>query len=230
MKRIVLIKALCYILCIAALCANLTSCSCICLPSENKGIIQNLKYSINGKKDAVTSKNFTVTGAMLSYYFYQNYSDFLNQYGTMSSYLGLDISMSLKDQSAMDSSGQTWFEYFMDPTLEQIKVMLVYCESAKEDGIQLYSHELNNIDNAIDAIIDSAEEYGYSTSSYISSLYGLGVSTDDIKAAMELEALCQKYISIKKEELGGAFKYMYDYAEIKYPITYNYEVINNIDA
>ncbi len=99
---------------------------------------------------AAQSDNFTITGPMMSYYFYQTYNTFLSQYGSIISYMGLDTSLSLKTQTAMGSEdGQTWFDYFMDPTIEQVENMLVYCEEAKARGIELDDKDYADIDEAI---------------------------------------------------------------------------------
>ena len=155
---------------------------------------------------AVQSENFTVTGPMLSYYFYQTYNTFLSQYGSIISYMGLDTSLSLKTQAAMgaEEDGQTWFDYFMDPTIEQIENMLVYCEEAKVRGIVLDEQDNADIDAALAELDAAAAEYGYSTSSYISALYGGGVKKSDVRAALELSQLAAKCSEVLTDEMTAA--------------------------
>lgn len=155
---------------------------------------------------AVQSENYTVTGPMLSYYFYQTYNTFLNQYGSIIQYMGLDTGLSLKTQTAMgaEESGQTWFEYFMEPTIEQVENMLVYCEEAKVRGIQLDDKDQADIDAALEALDEAAAEYGYSTASYISALYGTGVKKADVRAALELSQLAAKCSEALTDEVTSA--------------------------
>lgn len=163
-------------------------------------------YALRSTK-AVKSENYTVTGPMLSYYFYQTYNTFLNQYSSIVQYMGLDTSLSLKTQAAMgseDEESQTWFEYFMDPTIEQIESMLVYCEEAKARGIELDDKDHADIDDALAALDEAAAEYGYSSSSYISALYGAGVKREDVRAALELSQLAAKCSEALSDELEAA--------------------------
>ena len=154
---------------------------------------------------AAASDNFTVTGPMMSYYFYQTYNTFLSQYGSIISYMGLDTSLSLKTQTAMGSEdGQTWFDYFMDPTIEQVENMLVYCEEAKARGIELDAEDHADIDAALAELDAAAAEYGYSSSSYVSALYGAGVKKSDVRAALELSQLAAKCSEALTDEMTAA--------------------------
>lgn len=145
------------------------------------------------------SEHYKVTGTMLSYYFYQSYSYFLSQFGTMASYIGLDTNKSLKDQLSTygEEEGTTWFDYFMDPAIEDVKSMLVYCEEAYKRGIKLEDKDMAIVDSAIEALEEQAVEYGYTVSGFISAMYGTGVKKSDVRAALELSQLavkCQEQI------------------------------------
>ena len=167
-------------------------------------VVTESGYALRSVK-AAQSENYTVTGPMMSYYFYQTYNNFLNQYGSIISYMGLDTSLSLKTQTAMGSEdGQTWFDYFMDPTIEQVESMLIYCEEAKARGIVLDDQDHADIDAALAALDEAAAEYGYSTASYISALYGTGVKKADVRAALELSQLAAKCSEVLTDELTAA--------------------------
>ena len=167
-------------------------------------VITESGFALRSTK-AVQSENFTVTGPMMSYYFYQTYNTFLSQYGSIISYMGLDTSLSLKTQAAMGSEdGQTWFDYFMDPTIEQIENMLVYCEEAKTRGIELDAEDHADIDAALAELDAAAASYGYSSSSYISALYGAGVKKADVRAALELSQLAAKCSEVLTDEMTAA--------------------------
>lgn len=152
------------------------------------------------------SENYTVTGTMLSYFFYQNYSSFLNQYGSVASYLGLNTNLSLKDQTSMygEEEGTTWFEYFMEPAVEQVKTMLVYCEEANKRGIVLDDEDYALIDEALEALREQAAEYGYTENGFISTMYGVGVKKSDVRAALELSQLATKCQTQVTEDITAA--------------------------
>lgn len=166
--------------------ALLLSCVALTVVSDNGYVLRWTTVA--------ESEHYKVTGTMLSYFFYQNYSYFLNTYGSLASYIGLDTSKSLKDQASpySDEEGATWFDYFMDPALEDIKTMLIYCEEAYNRGIKLDDEDNVAIDEAVKALKDQASEYGYTAAGFISAMYGTGVKESDVRAALELSQLATK--------------------------------------
>lgn len=145
------------------------------------------------------SEHYSVSGTMLSYYFYQNYSYFLGTYGSLASYMGLDTGSSLKTQSYGDD-GETWFDYFMDSVVSEINQILVYCEEARARDIKLDDDDYADIDAAIDTIKENAAEYGYTVNGYISGMYGTGVKEADIRKALELSQLASKASQVISDE------------------------------
>ena len=87
---------------------------------------------------AMKSENYTVSGTMLSYFYNSQYMSFMNTYGSIVSYLGIDTNTSLKTQAcSMLSDGGTWFDYFMNTTTSYVSELLLCCEYAKANGIEL---------------------------------------------------------------------------------------------
>lgn len=147
------------------------------------------------------TENYSVNGTMLSYMFNQNYNYFMNQYGSIASYMGLTTGVSLKTQAYNGGEeGQTWFDYFMDSTIAEVEQILVYCEEAKARGIELDDEDYENIDAAIDAIKESAASNNYSTAGYISAAYGVGVKESDIRHALEMSQLASKVSEVISDE------------------------------
>ena len=96
------------------------------------------------------SDNYKVTGTMASYFFNAQYQSFLNQLGSYASYFGLDTGKPLRSQKCtMYEGADTWWDYFMNGTKEQIKEILALCETAKAEGISLDDKDKENIDDAI---------------------------------------------------------------------------------
>lgn len=152
---------------------------------------------------AAESDHYTVTGTMLSYYFYQSYNYFLSTYGSLVQYLGLSTGASLKNQT-MQGSEQTWFDYFMSSVKSELEQMLIYCEEADKRGIKLDDEDNAEIDSAIKALEEAASKSGYSTDGYISAMYGSGVKKSDVRRALELSQLAAKASEIVAEDTKNA--------------------------
>lgn len=135
---------------------------------------------------AVSSENNEVDGAMMSYFFNSTYNNFLAQYGSYLSYFGLDPSISLKQQ--MSSDTETWFDYIMSGTKDNVANILMLCEAAAENGVALTDAEKA-------AIRTRADETD-------TTYYGRGTKKNDIYNAMLLEALAHKYQYINQNGLA----------------------------
>jgi len=154
-------------------------------------------------KTAAKSDNVKVSGTMLSYYFNAQYQSFLNTYGSYASYFGLDTSKSLKSQKCNFSDAETWYDYFMNSTKEQVSEILCLYEAARAEGKdKLTEEEEQEITDALKSLKESAASNGYSLNGYISALYGNGVSVSDIKKCLELSTVASNYLS----ELSDGFK------------------------
>lgn len=154
---------------------------------------------------ALTSDNYTVTGTMMSYFFNSSYSQFVNQYGSIASYIGLDTSTSLKSQACgLLDDGSTWYDYFMDMAVSTAEQYLRYCEAAKARGLSLDAEDEEEIDAALEQLASTAASYGYSTKAYITAMYGTGVSEKDIRSCMELVLLANKATTDASEEFNNA--------------------------
>lgn len=131
----------------------------------------------------IKSDNYKITGNMLSYCIdlqKNNYvTEYAKQYG--SNYLnsiGLDTQKSLKSQKS--SYGGTWFDYFYDAAITQMKENLLLCEAAHEENIKLSEEEIKTIE-------DSAENVGK-------------FNTRDIISVMKINELAEKY---KKSQINS---------------------------
>ncbi|MBQ9112753.1 MAG: hypothetical protein IJY08_04145 [Clostridia bacterium] len=156
---------------------------------------------------AMKTDNFRVNGNMMTYYFQTQYSSFVSENSSYLSYLGLDTGVSLKDQvysTDTNSAEITWFDTLMDQTEAQVKEILVFCEEAHKRGIELDETDIANIDAEIEMYEMYAEIYGYTTNSYIASIYGKGMKASDIRNCLELSSLASKCSELIGEELENA--------------------------
>ncbi len=149
-------------------------------------------------KVAVKSNNFKVTGTMLSYFVYAYYQQYYYSYA---SYFGITTGTALDQQYYDEDNDITWFDYFANALSSQLAQSLSLCEEAKARGITLDSTETSNIDSQIDEIKSAAKTNGYTTSTYLSLMFGNGVTESDVRTAMEISTLASKcYNELYDEE------------------------------
>ena len=163
--------------------------------------------------DAVESENFEVSGNMMTYFYANTYSNFSSTYssllsslsvakaGTMADHKNITIGSTTADQTYFSAyEGKTWFDYFMDMTVDSVKSMLIYCEESLALGITYTDKDRQDAEDAIDATISQfrinlALQGGSSTTSEdtcFTMMYGAGVKRSDILDAMELSTLASK--------------------------------------
>lgn len=142
-------------------------------------------------RESITSDNFKVNNAMVSYFFRDNFNAQRSYYDYYYSYFNLNTSMPLRDQKYSDN--MTWFDYMMNSTASSIANMLILAEAAKDAGVEVTDIEEGRIDLTIEAMQKHADEAKMSLEKYIHENYGLGVKESDIRDALELYYLNQKF-------------------------------------
>lgn len=147
------------------------------------------------------SEHYTVDAAMMSYLFYTEYNDFLNNYSSYLSYFGLDTSKSLKRQDCMMETGSTWFEYFSGLAGDKAKELLYLAENAHKEKMTLNEDDQKNIQQGIDSIYEAAKSNGMANEKFLSAAFGTGVKESDVRKCMELSAMAQKYLDKYTESL-----------------------------
>lgn len=165
---------------------------------------------------AFKSENFEISGSMMQYMFYSQYTAFVTNYSSYLSTIGLSTSKSLKAQKCTTTykslltslygedikTDGTWFEFFWDVAEKQAKQTLVFCEAAKALGIELTDEEIAEIDKTIDSIGETATLYGYpNTQSYINAMYGAGVNKSDIRKTLLLSELSAKLYEVETDRI-----------------------------
>lgn len=168
---------------------------------------------------AASSAHFNVTGTMMSYFAHEAYNSYINEaeelYSsllssspnyTVHSLLGIDQNKPLDKQIHDKDTGETWFDYFMEQARTRVEEILLYCEGAYAAGIELEEADHTNIDIQIQYLEMYASLYGFSTNSYMASLYGSGVKAKDVRKALELSALASKFIEKLSDDYYEAVK------------------------
>lgn len=153
---------------------------------------------VNAEAVSVTSENYTLTNADMSYLFYANYGNVLyelEQSGFSPSMVGLDTAASLKSQECIaDSEGRTWFVYIMDAAKAEAVEMLSLCEAAMDAGISLNDKELSGIEEAMEEIKAAADAQKITLEEAVQLMYGPSVKPENVKKMLEITVLSAKYV------------------------------------
>ncbi len=131
------------------------------------------------RTEVMSSESFSVNAAMMTYFFNETYQNYASSNAAYLSYMGLDTSAPLKEQTYSDNT--TWFDYFMEQTRSQVREYLLFAEAASAAGMQLTDADEENITANIEALDLSS--------------FGAGVQVQDARSCLELAALAYKYYS-----------------------------------
>lgn len=168
----------------------------------------------NRMSTVVSTENYKVNANMLAYYFQAQYQSFQEDYSSFLSGASLDTSKSLKEQT-VDSSNMydmyltgsfsgTWFDFFMQQTLNDVSNVLIYCEEADARNIELTAEEKATLESSLNTMRETASTYGYTMNAYLSMVYGSGVHLTDVRRAMEYSTLATKCASAIATDLYDA--------------------------
>ena len=147
------------------------------------------------KTVAVTSDSYSVDNAMMSYFFYEEYRNFVNLNYDKLSDLNITADKSLKKQDCPYNESN-WYDYFMDLAKENVTELISLAELAEDKNISLEDGEKDEIDYKIDELNTAAENSGKTETEYYAYLYGRGVTEKDVRACLELEMLAKKFHAV----------------------------------
>ena len=176
--------------------------------------------AIGRSKIVMRTENCTVDANMMSYFVGCCYQRFVADY---SSYFGTTISFEegqspkeqLFDRSGKyydreffgDIEGETWWDYFLETTEDEVSQMLIYAEYANENGVDYLDEEdYDSIAEVGQLLERNAEMYGYDVNEYIEETYGKGVSAKDIENCIILRIFAMKGMGLYYEDLRESIK------------------------
>ena len=91
---------------------------------------------IKRNNKALYTENFKISENMLSYIFQNQYANFTSSYSSQLASIGFDTTKSLKDQAYDETS--TWYDYFVNSSIEEASQILLFCEEAYARGKNNY--------------------------------------------------------------------------------------------
>lgn len=157
--------------------------------------------SIQRESIVMETENYSVDAAMMSYYFYNTYNTFLNNYSDYIESLGLDTSLPLRQQTSPMGDGSSWFDYILSMTKDSVKEYLYLAENALKEKIDLGDEENAAIEDTIKGFSDAAESNKIDLDTYFSNYFGTGVKEEDVRNCLELAQLAEKYKAIFSDSL-----------------------------
>ena len=156
----------------------------------HSGIFQRGKtaLTVGGRDYSVTDVNYYFT-----YYMNQAYS---------TSGGAFDPSKDLRTQYTDEEQTKSYFDQFLDSTIEQLKKISALETAASEAGYTLSDDDKAYVDEAISSTKKAAESYGYAYDGYLKAMYGKYITPSAFKTCVEREALVNGYQSAYADSLG----------------------------
>ena len=145
--------------------------------------------AVDGSLVAVTTANNEATLADLSFFFNGIYSSDKAQYGSYLSMLGLDTSKSLKEQAY--GTG-TWFDYYLNAGLLQMKSNLLFAEYAKANGIEMSPEEEEEERKYMEDVRALVDSQGITMDAFLKNYYGSLVDETVFEKCHALQVIALK--------------------------------------
>ena len=155
---------------------------------------------------ALTVGNRKYSPAELSYAYANQYTSFLNNYGSYASLFGLDTSTGLAglktQECSMMGEGQTWRDYFLQSAMSSLQQATALKNYADANGITLDESELAAIDADMVSLNEAAKSYGYSGADrFLAAQYGTGVNSRLVRALTAEGSLASKALQVFSDSL-----------------------------
>ena len=155
---------------------------------------------------AVTVGDTKYSPAELSYYYLNQYSNFVSQYGSYASAFGLDTTQGVaslgKQACSMLGEGQTWRDYFMQGALSSMQQITALKDYAAANGISLDDDELAAIDADLASAESSAKLAGFSNlNNFFAAQFGTGVNAATVRRLTADSQLASKALQQYSDSL-----------------------------
>lgn len=157
----------------------------------------NLPYTT---VNAVTIGSTGYSAAEYSFFYNLNYNNFVNQYGSYLSMMGLDTTKSLSSQNYTED--QTWAQYFQESAQASMKEITALYDDAVKNGFELSEEEKTSLDSTVASMQSGYAEAGYSSAdAYLAAVYGKGCTVKTVSSLVEKYFIAQSYSSQKNDSL-----------------------------
>ncbi len=145
-------------------------------------------------------------GEMQIYYWIEFYN-FMNSYGSYASMMGLDANKPLAEQPSMQE-GSSWEQYFLESAAKHYSENYALSQAAAANGYTISEEDAANIEDMTNPEGDfaaEAKEYGYdSVEAYLQANFGKGVSIADYQNYLRLYYAAYDYYNKQSEAMKAA--------------------------
>ena len=148
---------------------------------------------------AVTINGEKYTAAEVDFHFVNNFQSFLSQNYYYLSYLGLDASSDLRSQNY--SEDETWFDYFMDQTVQQMEDIQAMNDAAAEAGFTWNDDLQAQLDDTMNNLKTNAASSGMSVNEYLTRLFGSNMTRKVFEEQTKRSLLAQAYLQNYQDSL-----------------------------
>ena len=153
----------------------------------NSGILQRTL-------PAVTVNGVKYTAADVQYYFNTNRDSIMNLYYTYTYSYPFDTSESLKNQVYDETTGQTWYDYLMEQTLDTISATTAVAARAQAEGYTMSEEAQASLDEALSSLETDWIRAGLSSrDAYLRAIYGSYITYDRYKELLTQDMLASDY-------------------------------------
>lgn len=135
----------------------------------------------------------TLTNSQLSFYYLQQYSNFLNSYGSYALLMGLDPSQPLSEQ--MRDETHTWEDTFLQTAVSTFWQTAAIAQAAEADGYQLDEYVRSFLESGRQTMEEEAAANGQTPDAYIQSIYGPHTTMDGFMTYYEQMMTASGYLS-----------------------------------
>lgn len=158
---------------------------------------------------AVTIDGEKYTAAEVDYYYHNLYQNFLNNYYSYISYIGIDTNSSLKDQTVSSmgamltgaEEGTSWHDYFLNQALDQMADTQALEAAAEAEGFTWDDEMQTTLDETMESLSTSAAAYGYTEGQYLSMVYGSTMTKSIYEEQAKRSILVSSYVNAYQDSL-----------------------------
>lgn len=148
---------------------------------------------------AMQTDHFTVTPAMMAYFFYDYGGEVL---AVIEQTKTFDATKTLHEQ--VYEGEQTFYDVIMNATLKKVSELLIYCEAAHAAGISLTEEQRSAIEQELYNLTLTAAMDSKTADAYLQARYGPLMSKDAFRQVLELELLASSHSVTVNRQLEGA--------------------------
>lgn len=150
---------------------------------------------------ALTVGDRQISAVELNYYYIEMINSFVNEYSYYLSAL-LNVSAPLNTQFFNEETNQTWSDYFLECSINDLKGTYALCDAAAAAGMTLTESDIAAVDDLMETIEYYATYYEFdSADAYLADLFGPGADSASYRAYYERNLLADNYYDAYYESL-----------------------------